>query len=236
MISYLIASYRPDGVKGTIASIEALPTHNHEIIVVTPHPEPNHGNVRYILDQRVGGSTYAFNQGVSECNGDWIVVGIDDHVINYDVYKFIDIIHSPAIESLEYQVINLGSPWTDHLARNVAGYGINLPDVPESVMHTRWPVITFPAVSKKTIIEKFDGYLFNPYMEHHFVDHWMGLYVGVRQPNYDFNQMGPHAAWTQHLPGDNCDRTRDATDSIVFCKTAARFIQNPDKYGYATPL
>lgn len=235
MISYLIASYRPDGVKGTVASIEALPPHDYEIVIVTPYPESNHDNVRYILDERVGGSTYAFNQGAPLCRGDWIVVGIDDHVIRYNPYQFLELIDSEYIKGLEYQVINLGSPWRDCLDRNLRGYGIEL-DIPIHVRHDGWPVITFPSVSKKTIVEKFEGYLFNPYMEHHFVDHWMGLYVSKRQPNYDFQLMGHHSAWTQHLAGDNCDRTRDATDSIIFCKSAARFIQDPDKYGYATPL
>ena len=236
MISYLIASFRPNAVEGTLKSIAALPKHAHEVVVVTLHPKPDYGDVRFILDDKLCGSTYAFNKGTTFCNGEWVVIGIDDHVINYDVYKFLDVIHRPDIESLEYQVINLGSPWTDCIDRNARGYGITLDGVTSQTMGHRWPVITFPAVSKKTIVEKFDNHIFHPEVLHHFVDHWIGLFVSMKQPGYDFNQNGPHAAWTQHWPGDNCDRTRDDIDSVRFCKLAARFIANPEAYGYTTPL
>ncbi len=236
MISYVIASYRPDAVKGTLQSIHALPIHEHEIIVCTPYPEKNYNNVRFILDDKKNGSTYAFNKGVSHSNGDWVVVGIDDHAINYDVYKFLDIIQMPQMNTFEYQVINLGSPWTDCIARNASGYKIDMKNTPDAVMHYRWPVITFPAVSRKTIVNKFNGHLFHPDLLHHFVDHWMGLYVSKFQPTYNFNLMGNSPAWVQHWPGDNCDRSQDATDSNIFCNLAAKFIQTSTTFGYTDPL
>lgn len=235
MISYLIASYRPDALKGTLESIAALPSHNHEVVVCTPYPEPNRGNVRFVLDDRKCGSTYAFNKGASYCLGEWIVVGIDDHKVQYDVNDFIEKTSGEYMRSLEYQVINLGSPWTDCLDRNVRGHGVKINLSPE-VAGFRWPVITFPAVSKKTIQTKFDGQIFNPNIQHHFVDHWIGLYVAVKQPGYNFNICGNHPAWTQHWPGENCDRTHDDSDSDIFCRLAARFIANPNAYGYTTPL
>jgi hypothetical protein len=236
MISYLIASFRPEALEATLKSIKALPPHAHEIVVCTPTPKQYEGHqyTTFIMDDKLCGSTYAFNKGVKHCNGDWIVIGIDDHVINYDVYSFLDLIHRPDISNLEYQVINLGSPWTDCLSRNVSGYRITL-DASEEVLNARWPVITFPAVSKKTIHTKFDGHIFHPDLLHHFVDHWMGLFVSRRQPNYDFNQAGQHAVWNAHLPGDNCDRSRDDVDSVMFCKLAARYIQNPN-HGYIESL
>lgn len=236
MISYLIASYRRDPVKETIKSIQKLPSHDYEIVVSTPYPENDYDNVRYILDDKKNGSTYAFNKGTTHCNGDWIVVGIDDHIINYDVYSFLGTIKKPEIEGSEYQVINLGSPWTDCIARNASGYEIDMSGVSPDIMSFRWPVITFPAVSKKTIETKLDGYLFHPDLLHHFVDHWIGLYVSVKQQSYNFNQCGNQAAWLQHLPGDNCDRSQDDKDSVTFCKLAARFIQNPTNYNYTTSL
>jgi hypothetical protein len=236
MISYVIASYRPDAVEGTLKSIAALPPHPHEVVVCTPHPKADYGKVRFILDDKLIGSTYAFNKGVKEARGNWIVVGIDDHAINYNVYEFMKLIYGQGMNEMEYQVVNLGSPWTDCISRNAAGYGINMGNTSPEVLGSRWSVVTFPAVSVKTIKEKFDGHLFHPDLLHHFVDHWMGLYVSRKQLHYDFNQFGPHAAWNQHWPGDNCDRTRDDTDSRIFCNLAARFIQNPDAYGYTTPL
>lgn len=240
MISYLIASFRPEPVKATLKSIENLAPHDHEVVVVTPAPEPDYNNVRFIMDDKLCGSTYAFNKGVKHCKGDWIVVGIDDHVINYNPKEFEKVIYGPGIAALEYQVINLGSPWKDCIARNAKGHGvIDMGGTPPEVMGHPWPVITFPAVSMKTIKEKFNGHLFHPDLMHHFVDHWIGLYVSLKmatnQPYYDFNLFGNHAAWTAHLPGDNCDRTRDDIDSKTFCHLAARFIQNPT-HGYTESL
>lgn len=223
-------------MKVTIKSIQSLPPHPHEIVIVTPYPDKDYDNVRFLPDLKRDGSTSAFNYGAMRCYGDWIVIGIDDHVINYDVDTFHKVIYHPEVQALDYQVINLGSPWTDCLDRNIKGYGIDIGPVPPPVMGFRWPVITFPAVSKKTIITKFDGHIFNPNIMHHFVDHWIGLYVHMRQPDHRFNLCGNHPAWTQHWPGDNCDRSRDDTDSVIFCKLAARFIQNPNAYGYTTPL
>jgi len=235
MISYLIASVRPDAVKETLKSIHRLPKHDHEIVVCTPYPDADYDNVRFVLDDKRGGSTYAFNKGAKVCNGDWILVGIDDHVINIDINAVLSVFQHPDILSREYQVINLGSPWTDCLSRNVAGYGIDIGPVSPNVLNARWPVVTFPAVSKKTIAEKFDGHIFNPHLLHHFVDHWIGLYVSRKQPD----KVIPCAntvAWTAHVPGDHCDRSRDDIDSVTYCKLAARFLQNPDAYGYTTPL
>lgn len=236
MISYLIASCRPDAVKVSIQSIRNLPPHDHEVVIVTPFPEPNYENVRFIQDKNRDGSTSAFNTGALLSYGDWVIIGIDDHVINYDVNQFLQVTNNPQMKTFEYQVINLGSPWTDCLDRNIKGYKIDIGNVSTDVLQYRWPVITFPAVSKNTILTKFNGYIFNPNIKHHFVDHWIGLYVNQRQPNYNFNLCGNHPAWTQHWPGDNCDRSRDDTDSVIFCKLAARFIQNPNAYGYETPL
>ncbi len=237
MISYLIASYRPDAVKGTIKSIEALPPHDHEIVIVTPYPEENYDNVRFIIDERRCGSTYAFNKGSAYCKGDWVIVGIDDHTISYDVNQFLKVVEGEYVQSFQYQVLNLGSPWTDCLARNIAGHGVKLgPDIPPEILNYRWPVITFPAISKKTIVTQFDGQIFNPNIRHHFVDHWIGLYVSVRQPGYNFNLCGNGSAWNQHWPGENCDRSHDDHDADIFCKLAARFIANPNAYGYTTPL
>lgn len=236
MLSYVIASMRPEAVKVAIDSIERLPLHDHEVVVVTPFPEPDVGRVRYIKDEKFGGSTYAVNKGVSLSRGDWILIGTDDHVVNYDVYRFLDLIRQPHIQELEYQVINMGAPWTDCLSRNLNGYGIDIGPAYSSVVNERWPVITFPAVSKKTIVTKLDGHIFHPALVHHFVDHWMGIYVSRRQPNYNFNQFGNNTAWTLHFAGDNCDRSRDDIDSVMFCNLAANFLRTPTVYGYTTPL
>lgn len=236
MLSYVIASMRPDAVKVSLESIAKLPQHEHEVVIVTPHVEPSYGNVRFIIDDKFGGSTYAVNKGVQESVGDWILIGTDDHVVNYDVYRFLDLIQQPHIKELEYQVINMGSPWTDCLARNAHGYGIDMGNVFPSVLNERWPVATFPAASKKTIVEKLNGHIFHPDLVHHFVDHFLGLYISRKQPNYDMNQFGPHTAWTAHVPGDHCDRSRDDIDSVMFCKLAAQFIQNPNAYNYTDSL
>lgn len=234
MLSYIIASFRPDAVRETLKSIRRLAKHDHEIIVCTPYPDTDFDNVRFILDDKKCGSTYAFNKAASVSNGEWVVVGIDDHVINIDINALLDITQHPAIAEMEYQVINLGSPWTDCLNRNIAGYGIDIGTISIDVLNARWPVITFPAVSRKTILEKFDGYIFNPHLQHHFVDHWIGLYVSRKQSDTCIPHAN-HNSWTAHVSGDYCDRSRDNTDSVMFCKLAARFLQNPTIYGYTTP-
>lgn len=236
MLSYVIASMRPEAVKVSLESIARLPEHEHETVIVTPYAESDYENVRFIHDDKFGGSTYAVNKGVQESRGEWVLIGTDDHVINYDVHRFLNLIKHPYIEALEYQVINMGSPWSDCLARNANGYGINMDGVSPDTMNARWPVVTFPAASKKTIVEKLNGHIFHPDLVHHFVDHFLGLYISRKQPIYDINQFGPHSIWSSHLAGDNCDRSRDDIDSKMFCKLAAQFIQNPDKYSYTDSL
>jgi hypothetical protein len=239
MISYLIASIKNDALETTIKSIEALPRHVHEIVVVTPTPPEKlyeRGSpVRYILDDKHDGSTYAFNKGAKQCLGEWIVVGIDDHVVNYDVEQFIQMTMIPPIRALDYQVINLGAAWTDCLDRNVRSHGIDDGSYPPEVRGVRWPVVTFPAVSKRTIRDKFDGHLFHPDLLHHFVDHWIGLFVSSRQPGYDLNQLGAGPYWTQHVAGEHTVRKYDDHDSRMFCKLASAFIKDPAR-GYTQPL
>ncbi len=235
-LSYVIASMRPEAVAVCIESIERLPTHDHEVVIVTPHVQPDFGNVRFLLDDKFGGSTYAMNKGAQESVGDWILIGTDDHVINYDVYRFLDLIRHPQIEALDYQIINMGAPWTDCLIRNAQGYRIDMGNVPPAVLQERWPVATFPAASRKTIETKLNGHIFHPDLVHHFVDHFLGLYVSRKQPNVGLAQFSGNTAWTAHVPGDHCDRSRDNLDSVMFCKLAAQFIQNPSAYNYTDPL
>lgn len=227
MISYVVASIRPEAIRVCIESIRQLPPHDEEILVVTPYPETDFENVRYILDDQFGGSTYAVNKGVQNARGDWVAVGTDDHVIGYDVNAFLARIGTPEVQNAEYQVINLGAPWGDNLRRNVNGYGIDLgPDATPEILDAGWPVLTFPAVSKKTINEKLDGCIFHPDLVHHFVDHYLGLFVSRRQANFNFNFFPRGSAWNPHIHGA-CDQSRDHLDSVMFCKLAAKYIKDP---------
>jgi hypothetical protein len=235
MLSYLIATNKSfDILQPTLESIQRLPEHAHEIVVCAPEhliPPLHIPNVKFIVDDRNDGSTYAFNLGASHCAGDWIVVGTDEHTVRFDVLQFLNVIESPEMEKQDFQVINLGSPWTDTVIKQILSFPpIDSTDIPAHIQSHGYPVITFPAVSRKTINTQFNGMLFNPNLLHHFVDHWIGCYVSAKQPNGNFHPMGGVNAWgpfRSTMPNPKWDNH----DANVFCHLASKLLKGePCRY------
>ena len=230
MLSYLIPTDKePEILVPTFASIGALAPHDYEIVICAPYDRPawmTDPKVKFIVDDKHAGSTYAMNLGASHCSGEWILVGTDEHVAVFDVNRFLDTIHSEPMQSLEYQVMNLGSPWNATLHHQIATYGpVDTTNIPPDVQGSVYPCITFPAVSRKTIVTKFNGYLFNPNLIHHFVDHWLGFYVSRKSPGYNFNLAGDSYAWRPFR--STWPQTKwDNHDANIFCNLAARLVQN----------
>jgi hypothetical protein len=235
MISYLIASNKPfDILRPTLESIHQLTPHKFEIVVCAPEQmrsEWKDFSGKLVVDEKNDGSTHAFNLGASHCSGEWIVVGTDEHLLTYDVSCFLSIINSSEMKTQDYQIINLGSPWNDTLHKQIISFPpINTTNIPENIQHRGYPVITFPAVSRKTIETQFNGMLFNPYLLHHFVDHWIGCFVSAKQPNVNLHAMGNAYAWRPFrstIPSSKWDNH----DANVFCNLAAKLLQgHPCQY------
>jgi hypothetical protein len=248
MISYLISTIRNfDVTEKCINSIESLSEHDHEIIICAPqrildtYPSPKKPYIKYVVDNKENGSTYGFNLGSKHCKGDWILVGVDDNIISIDIKKLIEILNSPNIKNAKYQVYNLGGKWYDTIYRNHSNFGIQdaywdlkwIRNCDTSTLNFKYPVVSFPLVSKKTIEEKFNGYLFNEHLVHHYVDHWLGIFVYINDPTHNFNIYSDDSCWAQHWNGyNNCIHTYDYKDGELYVKLLTHILQNDKNCQY----
>jgi hypothetical protein len=246
MISYCLATNKePEILLPTLESISQLDSHEHEIVVCAPYPKPDWikgSNITFVLDEINDGSTHAMNLSVKHSRGDWVVIGTDEHKINYNVNGFLKVIHSPEMERLEYQVVNMGSMWSDTINKQIVSFPpIDCRNIPTSIQNHSYPVVCLPSVSRKTIETKFDGLFFNPHLIHHFVDHWMGFYVSRKQPNYNFDlgrdlYIPPcQSAW---MPFKSTwpSKKWDNHDANKFCNLAAIVIQNQKELSYTSDI
>jgi len=236
MISYLIATNKdPEILKGTFESIEALSPHDYEIVICTPHLRPSwmtDPKIKVIIDEINDGSTYAMNLGSTHCSGEWIVIGTDEHKIVYNVNHFLEVVNSPQVQSLDYQVFNMGNLWIDNLNKQIVSYPpIDISNIPDNIRGYQYPVIMFPAISRKTVNTKFGGYVFNPHLIHHFVDHWLGIYVSINSPSHNFSLTGNNPVWNQFI-STTPNPKWDNHDANIFCSLASKIIQNKQSVNY----
>jgi hypothetical protein len=246
MISYVIASNKePEILKPTFESISGLAQHHYEIVICAPYAKPEwvtDPRIKYVFDEINDGSTYGMNMAARHARGEWLLVGTDEHLVSYNVNNFLDVINSPQIQNQEFQVINMGGLWVDNLRKQIVSFPpVDCTNIPPDVQGYQYPVVFFPAVSRKTIDTKFDGELFNPHLIHHYVDHWMGFYVSFHEPNHDFG-FRRHTYLSHTNTAWNSFRSTwpsqkwDNHDANKFCNLAAIMIQKQNKVGYTSNL
>lgn len=241
MLTYLMATKRDLNVGfECLRSIKSLPPHDHEVIICAPQhvvdqvEELPDSTIKLVVDEREGGSTYAFNKAYKHSSGDWVTVAVDDNVIKIDILRLLGLLDTPEIKLAEYQIYNLGGGWFDHMRRAHNNEGL-----PNAIWSSKWttgvtdetfdynyPVISFPLVSRKTIEEKLGGIFFNESLKHHYVDHWIGAWLHKRAPYHNPNIYSSHACWHHNWEGENnCDRTYDMQDGETYVKLMKHLIQ-----------
>ena len=195
MVSFIFATNRPWDQFGSkiVESIRSVEKAQHEIVVCATYRMPDYENVRFVLDEKNDGSTSAVNAAAEKSVGDWVLLTCDDHYLNPSF-------SSKLLRSdKEMKVINLGIKWSDCVCVGGQVY--------------TYPVIPFPAIHRDTL-KKLGGF-FNPAMRHHFVGHWLGLWLLANGHQCDFNALGEFPMW-HCTPNAYSECGRDDLDRSEF--------------------
>ena len=240
MLSYLLATNRPiEWAKKTVDSIQSLKPHDYEIVICSPNEDIQkltNERVKYVFDDVNFSSNYAFNKCFDNCSGDWVTLVTDDHTTHLDVDRLFSVMYSEEMQKQKYQILNLGDWWGISLGHtfnqdpgwyNEIGVNIIAPEVYARLHNYYYPVITFPCISSKTIREQFKGVVFHPKIIHHYVDHWMGIYTTLKDPNIPFTLYGKSSIWDIHTHQNNCITKHDPVDRRVFLEIATRALTTP---------
>src|SRR5208282_5805800 len=80
-ISYLLPTIKPKQyAEKIIKDIQSLPSHDYEIILVSTDPSwATNPDVKFFLDDKKTGNTYATNLAYKKATGDIVVFQSDDH-------------------------------------------------------------------------------------------------------------------------------------------------------------
>jgi glycosyltransferase involved in cell wall biosynthesis len=193
MISYLIATKRgPDEILDCLSSIHSLPEHDYEVIVCSPQTDnviSLHGNhnILYVGDYEISGSVHAFHKAYSFARGDYICLLIEDIALPPDFLNILDWMNSDFMKKKTFKVVNLG--WDggpglytyghDDLVDGTSFWRPETISIRDDIKP--YSVVPLPFFERKTIDEKLGGFIFNPAFRHHYVDHWLGLFLSKNE-------------------------------------------------------
>jgi hypothetical protein len=137
--------------------------YTYEILITSEH-EVKGDNVRWIKEEIFSdGCVGAYNSLVSHAKGKYLVFGTDDCFFDDQFYTCIDLLESNIYKNRKLKMLCLG---TDN------GLGSFLPRG-----YPKYTVFRVPVISKDTIMNYMNGYIFNPAFKNHYADNWLGFWL-----------------------------------------------------------
>jgi|ETNvirenome_6_85_1030632.scaffolds.fasta_scaffold02876_8 hypothetical protein len=137
--------------------------YSYEILVVSEHRVEGE-NVRWIQDEmKTDGYVAAVNSAIPHANGKYLSLAHDDAWFDENYWAAIDLLEGPIYRRRRLKILSLG---TDN------GLGSFMPQG-----YPKYPCIRCVIVAKETIMNYFNGCIFNPHFKHHFADNWLGYWV-----------------------------------------------------------
>ncbi len=173
-ISFLIPTIRPHEqfLNIVLSNIRSIPTkYSYEICVYGPE-KPKDENVVWFEEKERTGQLYGFNLMAKHCNGEYLVVMVDDHVLQSPIDESIDFLKSDFFKNRKYKITSLNPG--DIVCNPVRGQIMG--DQPIDFDIPRFPICRFPIMDKNTF-HLLGDIIFNPCLRSHAGDNFLGGYM-----------------------------------------------------------
>lgn len=171
-ISFLIASNRPEELiiecVSNIRDINGIDTFEYEILICHTK-ELKIDNVTNFVDNNRDGPIAAYNHLGFHAKGDYIITLTDSIILPNNTLDVL--IELDNLEKNEHRFIITG------LMEESSGKA-GLPY--EAVRHVpldKFSMLRFPSFKRKSLIEDFNGHIFNPSFKYHCGDHWLPIFA-----------------------------------------------------------
>lgn len=206
--------------------------------VIVYGTKPTHGEVIWIEEKEQCGCIKGYNDSVKYANGEYIYVINDDNLMPESTLKAIPFLESDTFRNRKYKVTSVGAPLgfqydiTDMPIKG--GQSAHLKNLPPELLHDRfllpqhrYAIFGYP-VLHRSLIDEFNGHIFNPKFKHHYGDNWMSFYIGEMG---EFPLVCENTV-TSPLPNPPTFNTHDNHDLAVFFDLAVNLINGKD-FNYA---
>lgn len=198
-ITYILPAHKPiHCIQNTLNSIEALPPHDYETIVVGTIPFDTNPfkNTKFILDENEMGSTGPINKGYKSSNGDIVAIVVDDHRVPLNFLEVFDYFNSEPVKSKKIQLGNiagwLGGPGKNVFMKDIQRVTNICPMeavYPSDFLKAKpYPIIAFPIIARESVEKYLGGVVFNEMFHHRWADNWLGFYAEMLDGDWE---IGP---------------------------------------------
>lgn len=168
------------------------------------------------------GPLYGFNLLAQQSKGDVVACLVDDHVPSYNIFGIINFLNSLLFSDKVPQVTTLrsGSPcWVPRLP---------LPNNKSLLKDSRVLMYRWPALTRRSLEEYFDGFIFHPDFTYHWADNWLGFYINAMDwPQIEASHI---KLYEIPSPSNNYNSTHDDEDYDTFRKLVDKFNDGYRKY------
>jgi len=183
--SFLIASKKPydDYARKSVDSICAIDTKLKYEIIICHQDEIRDSRVRWIKDDKLSGSCYAYNTCYKYSSGKYIFIFTDDAILHGDIYGTIDFLESDLFKNKKFKITTLPGMLRDKTSPiNITKFEKE-PSYPDILKLTDCYIICppfnvpcFPIFSRETVDNFLGGILFHPSVKicH---DWWLGAFL-----------------------------------------------------------
>lgn len=241
-ISYLLPTTKPPQCAQSIIDIiKRLPSHDYEIILVSPDTSwAQNSDVKFVIKEKTEGCFPAINLGYKYCSGDIIALLTDDHAPKSN---YLDFLNSATSEETSKSKIRVGNACVV-----MAAYGLPIFDKPsQSINHIfaanlnpvtdvipanipckPYSLVGNPIIFKEDIDKYMDGVLFNESFHHSYADHWLGIFADYHNKKaVDW----PKDVWVEAQPSNSSYSrlsTYQGQDLKTLHKLVDAFNKNPN--------
>jgi hypothetical protein len=174
-ISFLIPTIRPHDkfLSVVLNNIRSIPTkYTYEICVYGPE-KPADKDVVFFEEKERTGQLYGFNHMAKNCNGDYVIIMVDDHHFVNSFDLCIDFLKSDFFKNRKYKITSLNPG--DIVCNPVKGQIMG--DKPIDFDIPRFSICRFPVLAKSTMNDLLDGVVFPSVLKGSAGDNFLGGFL-----------------------------------------------------------
>ena len=161
---------------------DRISSYNYEVLVYGPSIQPMAENLTFVnVETRDEGSAYGYNLCASKSTGEYICVLTDYSIPPDNIDDLYQFLKKNNISSSTFSACNHEKSSTKASAcplsscTAISGMGQENPFI-ESLLKRDGPILFFPVIHKTILNRYLNGFLFNPYFHHRWVDNWLGYF------------------------------------------------------------
>lgn len=174
-VSFLLPSLNRPTLKNVVESIhDTSKGLNYEILIMGPE-DLKFPETKFVLDSELNGQVKCYNfLARNIAQGKYLVHTMDDQIFLNSISLSLDLLESPKFAERKYKICTLqsGAPCAMPAKGTRFGSCLNLELDLKGCLLMRFPVLT-----KDTLLNHLDGYLYHPEFFSHAVDNYLGYFL-----------------------------------------------------------